>query len=273
MPHDVVDPLVRNDVRVTGAIDRSRAMVFVHGFGTDQTAWREVASAFADDFKIVSFDSVGSGKIDPTAYGHVQSDFLNLEVYATHLIEICEALGLDKPVLVGHSLGAMTCVVAANRRPELFSRLVLIAASPRYLDADGYRGGLTPADVDNIYAAIVERYGEWADAFAPIAMGNPEKPELARYFAETIRSIPPKWPMTVLCSILQQDHRDTVRKVSLPTLLIQSAEDFCVPAEVAHFLNRSIAGSRLMVIDATGHLPHVSAPRAVIAAMSEFVRG
>src|SRR4051812_9152457 len=56
----------RNNVHVYG---RGRQpMLFAHGFGCDQAMWRYVAPAFADDYRIVLFDYVGSGKSDWSAY-------------------------------------------------------------------------------------------------------------------------------------------------------------------------------------------------------------
>lgn len=266
-----IDPLIKNNVTVTGNPAANRTIVFVHGFGTDQTAWQAVATAFREDFRIVLLDNVGAGKSAPDAF--VQHRYLNLHAYAADLLDICTALGLADAILVGHSAGAMSCVLAAIQRPACFSRLILIGASPRYLDAPDYRGGFSKADLDAIYSAIPGHFAEWADAFAPLAMANPEQPELARYFAETIKSIPAEQALTVLCSIFQSDHRADVGRLDRPTLLIQSREDVAVPRQVADFLHRQIHGSVLQVIAATGHLPHVSRPEAVIAAMRDFIAG
>lgn len=264
-----VDPLARNNVTIAGNLEAGCTMVFVHGFGTDQTAWKDVAASFAADFRIVLLDNVGAGKSDPAAF--VQHHYLNLHAYAADLLEVCAALKLDSAILVGHSLGAMACLLAATKSPSRFSRLVLIGASPRYRNQEGYQGGFAKSDLDQIYHAVSERYQEWAESFAPIAMGNPDRPNLAQYFAETLKAIPSDRTLTVLCSIFQSDHRADLPKLTLPTLLIQSREDVAVPLAVAEYLNQHIKGSRLSVIDAVGHLPHVSAPAEVVAAMREFL--
>lgn len=264
------DPLRKNHVTVTGRGDAPRSLVFVHGFGTDQSAWQQVQDAFRDDFRIVRFDNTGAGRSDRAAFR--QHRYLNLHAYAADLLDICSALQLRQVTLVGHSVGGMCCVLAAIARPELFDRLVLVGASPRYLDDAGYRGGFTQADLNALYSAVTLSYTEWAGRFAAAAMGNPGQPELAEYFAGTIKSIPPELALTVLCSIFQSDHRADLARLDLPTLLIQARDDVAVPLEVAEFMHRQIRGSQLRVIDAAGHLPHVSAPAAVIEAMSDFVR-
>jgi sigma-B regulation protein RsbQ len=212
----------------------------------------------------------GAGKSDGEAFDRDESRYLNLRGYASDLIEIGEALNLGDAVLVGHSMGAMVAALAAIERPALFARLVLIGASPRYLDAEGYRGGFTKADWQEINLAVANNYALSADAFAPLAMDNPDRPELARYFAESIKAIPVRRGFTVLYSIFQSDYRADLPKLKIPTLLIQSAADRAVPLEAAEYLHQHIEGSQLSVIDATGHLPHVSAPEEVISAMRNF---
>ncbi|APW44755.1 alpha/beta hydrolase [Rhodoferax saidenbachensis] len=264
-----MDPLIKNHVTVLGPADAERTMVFVHGFGTDQTAWREVQAAFTAGCRIVLLDNVGGGSTPPEAF--VQHHYLNLHRYAADLLDVCEALQIRNAVLVGHSVGAMISVLASLRQPERFSRLVLIGASPRYLNDTDYHGGFSKEDLNGLYSAMETSYAEWADQFAPAVMRNADRPGLSQHFAASIKSIPQERALTVLYSIFQSDHRADVKKVRHPTLLIHANEDLAVPLGVAHYLHQSIAGSQLAVVDATGHLPHISAPAAVVQAMQGFV--
>ncbi|WP_265943946.1 alpha/beta fold hydrolase [Dechloromonas sp. A34] len=268
-PLNTLDPLRKNNATVVGNREASQSIVFVHGFGTDQSVWQDVAASFMDDYRVVLFDNVGAGKSPPEAF--VQHRYLNLDTYATDLLDLCTALQLEDAILVGHSLGGMISILATIRNPEIASRLVLVGASPRYLDDEGYRGGFSKSDLDALYKAVTLNYTEWADSFAPLAMANPEKPFLSEDFAATIKSIPADRALTVLCSIFQSDHRAALGKLDIPTLLIQSQNDIAVPLAVAEYLHRHIKHSRLSVIDATGHFPHVSAPAEVVAAIREFI--
>lgn len=262
-------PARRNNVHVRGSTLATRAIVFVHGFGTDQQAWREVAATFEREWKVVLLDNVGSGGTPPEAF--TQHQYLGLERYATDLREVSTELGLRQVVLVGHSMGAMICVLAAIQDPDVASHLVLVGGSPRYLDEEGYHGGFTRKDLDEIYRAMDTGYHDWADANAPVIMGNPERPQLAMAFAQTLKAIPADRALTMLCSILQSDHRSRLAEVRCPTLIVQSRNDPFVPRDVAEHMQRAIAGSRLLVIEADGHLPHVSAPAQVAAAIHGFL--
>ncbi len=59
---------------------------------------------------------------------------------------------------MGHSVSAMIGVLAAARRPELFDRLVLVGPSPRYVDDDGYRGGFSAAEIDELLETMDDNY-------------------------------------------------------------------------------------------------------------------
>ena len=112
--------LRRNNVKISGKGEQ--ALMFAHGFGCDQNMWRFVAPAFEEDYKIISFDYVGSGKSDLKAYSAAR--YAELSGYARDVLEICDALGLEDVIFVGHSVSSMIGVLASIERPELFKSLV-----------------------------------------------------------------------------------------------------------------------------------------------------
>lgn len=264
-----VDPIKRNNVTVTGNLAVEQSIVFVHGFGTDQRAWHEVAAPFMSDFRVVLLDNVGAGNSDASAF--VQHQYLNLNQYATDLFEVCNTLNLRDAILVGHSAGGMICALAAINHQALAAKLVLIGASPRYIDDETYRGGFTMKDIHAIYDSIITKGKSWADSFAPAMMGTPDKPELTKHFADSLKALPSDRALTVLCSILQSDYRNEIGKLSIPTLILQTMHDSVVPLEVAEYLKNKIQHSQMKIIDAKGHLPHISEPAKVIEAVSPFI--
>lgn len=266
---DPKDILRRNNVSVTGNAASGRTLVFVHGFGTDQTAWDAVYPAFAADWRIVRLDNAGAGGAERE--GFEESRYLKLDRYADEMLEVADALQLRDAVLVGHSVGGMIGILSAIRAPDWFSRLVLIGASPRYLNDAGYPGGLSNHDVRDVYEAIQADHQEWTMNYSRLAMQNPDQPELSRSFAKSLRRIPTERVLTVLHSILQSDYRAELPKLAVPTLIIQSQSDPFVPMAVAEYLRRTIRGSRLELIEAHGHLPHISAPETVVAAIRRFL--
>lgn len=261
--------LSKNNLRITGNEHAQKTLIFVHGFGNDQNAWNKIVPAFSKDYRIVLIDNVGASKSNRADFVH--NRYQKLDKYADDLLDVCDTIELKDAVVVGHSAGAMISVLCAIRAPEHFSKVVLIGASPRYLDDVDYYGGFTNADIRDIYAAIQQDHSKWAANFSDMAMQNPDKPEMAEHFAETIRDIPADQILTVLHSILQSDYRKEVMKLKIPTLIIQSKNDVFVPMQVANFLHEKINGSQLELINASGHLPHISAPKVVISAITAFI--
>ena len=77
-------------------------MLFAHGFGCDQNMWRYVAPEFASSYRVVTFDHVGFGGSDMSAYRAER--YSTLDGYADDVLEICHELGLRDVMFVGHSV-------------------------------------------------------------------------------------------------------------------------------------------------------------------------
>src|SRR5436309_11758030 len=119
------DIIRRNNVVVTGR--GTQPLLFAHGFGCDQNMWRFVAAAFESDYRVVLFDYVGSGHSDLAAYDAER--YASLDGYAQDVLDVVHALDLHGVIFVGHSVSSMIGVLAANREPDHFERLVLVGPS------------------------------------------------------------------------------------------------------------------------------------------------
>ncbi|MFJ3395027.1 alpha/beta fold hydrolase [Leifsonia aquatica] len=265
---DATPVLRRNNVRVSGAAT-GRPLMFAHGFGCSQEMWRLVAPAFEADHPVVLFDLVGSGGSDLAAYDAGKYD--SLHGYADDAIEIAEELGLTDVVFVGHSVSSMIGVLAAIRRPDLFGALALVSPSPRYVDDEGYRGGFSQEDIDGLLDALDRNYLNWSATLAPQIMGNPGLPELGDELTESFCRTDPEIARQFAQVTFLSDNRRDLPKVTVPTLVLQCAEDIIAPVAVGRHVHENIAGSTFVQLDATGHCPHLSAPQEVVSALREFV--
>jgi sigma-B regulation protein RsbQ len=266
---DTPDPLRRNAVSITGNVNADDTLVFIHGFGNDQTVWSAIAPEFAASHRVVLLDTVGSGHADPAAYKAHR--YLNLQRWADDLVEVLQALELTRgATLVGHSVGGAISMLAAAGAPTLVRQLALIGASPRYREDDGFPG-MTSADIDLIYNAVINGYEQWADAFAAHVMGHPDRPSLARTFAASLKQMESRQALTTLQAILTSDLRAMLPRVGQRTLLLQSRHDPFVPLAVAQYMHRTLPRSELVVIEGEGHHPHLGAPQAVTDALRAFL--
>ena len=259
----------RNNVKVAG--EGPSTVLFAHGYGCDQNMWRMVAPAFAADHRIVLFDHVGAGHSDLSAYDRTK--YATLGGYAQDVIEICTELGLSGVTYVGHSVSAMIGVVAATARPDLFGRLVLIGPSPRYMDAaDGYVGGFSEEDILGLLESLDNNHLGWAAQMAPVIMGNLDRPELGQELTNSFCRTDPEIAKHFARVTFTGDNRADLSKVTTPTLILQSDQDAIAPEAVGRYTHEQIPGSRLVVLEATGHCPHMSAPAATSSAIRSFLR-
>jgi sigma-B regulation protein RsbQ len=263
-----VGVLERNNVTVSGRPD-GPVLLFAHGFGCDQHMWRHVAPAFADTHRIVLFDHVGSGRSDLTAYDPAR--YGSLDGYARDILEICHELELQDVVLVGHSVAAMMGVLAAAAEPGRFAGLVLVAPSPRYVDDDGYSGGLRVEDVEGLLSAMDGNYLGWAAATAPMIMGRPDAPELGEELASSFCQADPDIARQFARVTFLADNRSDLERVTVPTLVLQCSDDVLAPPEVGDYVHEHIAGSTLVRMRATGHCPNLSAPDETVEAIAAFL--
>ena len=260
--------LERNNVTVRGVPD-GQPMLFAHGFGCDQSMWRFIWPAFEDEYRIVLFDHVGAGRSDWSAFD--RDRYSSLQGYADDVVAICEELALEDVVFVGHSVSAMIGVLAAAERPERFSRLVLVAPSPRYIDDDEYVGGFSREDIEDLLESLDSNYLGWSSAMAPVIMGNADRPELAEELTNSFCRADPEIAAVFARTTFLSDNRSDLARVGTPTLVLQCSQDAIAPQSVGEYVQGQLADSRLMLLDAVGHCPNLSAPEATVAAMRAFL--
>ncbi len=258
----------RNNIHELGQPD-GRPILFAHGFGCDQMVWRYVAPDFERDHRVVLFDHVGAGGSDLGAYCPLR--YVSLDAYAEDVLELCGELDLRDVVFVGHSVSAMIGVLAANLEPERFGALVLVSPSPRYLDDDGYPGGFTQRDVEELLETMEVDYLGWSTTMAPAIMGNEERPELGAELTRSFCRMDPEVARQFARVTFLSDNRADLPQVRVPTLVLQMTEDIIASEAVGRFVHRTITGSEFRLMAATGHCPNLSAPVETIAAIRDFL--
>ena len=261
----------RNNVVVSGAGDRP--IIFAHGFGCDQTMWRDVAPNFERDYRVVTYDLTGAGASDLSAYDFDR--YSALEAHAEDLVKICGELNLSDAILVGHSISASIAILAANSVPDYFSSLVLISPSPSFLDDEstGYTGGFSREDIEELVAFMDENYLGWSEQMAPVIAGQPAgepaADDLTRGFCRTDPQIAAHFGRVTFLS----DRREDMRRSARPSLVLHCDDDPLVPMPVAEWMRDNIPGATVEVMSVTGHCPHMTAPEQTVAAIRRYLKG
>ena len=260
--------LKRNNVKISGT--GQQAMMFAHGFGCDQNMWRFVAPAFEDEYKVILFDHVGAGRSDLSAYNRTK--YSTLRGYADDVLEICRELDVTGGIFVGHSVSAMIGVLAAIKEPERFEKLVLVGPSPCYINDHDYVGGFAREDIEALLDSLESNYLGWSRTMAPAIMGNPDRPELGEELTNSFCRTDPEIANHFARVTFLSDNRADLPKLKTEALILQCSNDVIAPEAVGQYVHRVLDNSRLVVMQATGHCPNLSAPDETIAAMRTFLQ-
>jgi sigma-B regulation protein RsbQ len=264
-----MDPLVRQNVMRSGT-PGGQPLLFAHGFGCDQTMWRHVAPAFTDRYEVITFDHIGAGGSDLSAYDPVK--YADLRGYASDILEIVEALDLRDVVLVGHSVSAMIGALAVIEAPERFSSLVMVGPSPRYIDDGDYTGGFSREDIDELLDSLASNFLGWSAAMAPAIVGNPDRAELGAELTASFCRMDPDIARQFARATFLSDNRQDLGRISVPTLVLQCADDIIAPSSVGAYVAGAVPDGTLVQMSATGHCPNLSAPEETVAVIDDFLR-
>lgn len=260
------------NVHEMGRVGDAAAPTFVlaHGWGCDQTMWHSAAELMPGA-RCILFDWPGAGQSDFSAYDPVRHQAL--QGYADDLVALMDELALADPVYVGHSVAASIGALAAVRAPRLFGQLAMLAPSPCFLnDLPGYEGGFEPEQLHALVHGLAEGQSAWAQAMAPVVMGNAERPELAQHLERKFCAMDPAIAVRWAKATFLTDVRPAIPKLEVPTLVMQCRDDALVPPAVGTWLLRHLRIPRLVQLQATGHCPHVGEPAEVAQVLLESCR-
>ncbi|MGE7915421.1 alpha/beta fold hydrolase [Lysinibacillus xylanilyticus] len=263
----MIDVIVRNNVKIIGK--GNQTIIFAHGFGCDQNMWRFITPAFEENFQVILFDYVGSGKSDLSAYK--SEKYNTLQGYVQDILDIIDFLKFKEIIFVGHSISSMIGMLASIKRPESFKKLVMIGPSPCYLNDGAYRGGFELSDITELLDMMEMNFSGWASYLAPIAMKNPEIPSLSQELEQTFIAANPVIAREFAEVTFLSDYRDDLVKATVPSLIMQCSDDSIVPIEIGDFLHIHLTNSTLIVMEAKGHYPHISHPEETIRCIKAFL--
>jgi pimeloyl-ACP methyl ester carboxylesterase len=238
-------------------------VVFLHGFFGDHRVWRHQRE-LADEYTLVAWDAPGCGR------SSVPPPTFRMEDYADTLAGFVEALGLDRPHVVGNSFGATLALALAIRHPAIPRSLV---------PADGYAGwsGSFPPEVvaqrlhqslPDLELPAQQVVAKWMPGFVTEAA----PPWVTDELGTIIAGFHPDGMRVMIRALAEADLREALPGLRSPTLLIWGERDVRSPLAVAEDLHARIPGSRLVVIPGVGHLSHVEAPDAFNAEVRGFLR-
>lgn len=231
--------------------------------------WRFITPAFEKDYDIILFDHVGSGNSDETQYDF--NKYNSLGGYADDVIELVEALTLEKVVFVGHSVSSMIGLLSAAKRPDLFQRLVMVGPSPCYINKGDYYGGFSKEDIDELVETLESNYLGWSSFITPVIAGNPDKPEFSKELHNSFCRMNPTIAKHFAKVTFLADNRRDLSTVSTPTLVMQTHPDAIAPVKVGEYVYKNLQNGTYIQMEASGHCPHLTAPEQTIKVIKDYL--
>ena len=259
---------IRNNGRIRG--EGSKTLLFAHGFGCEQRIWEPVIEALSNSYKIVTFDYVGCGESDFSNY--ISKRYDSLKGYAQDLTEVVQTLGLTDITLVAHSVSGSIASLAYPELANKVSKIVMLNPSPRYIhDLPSYESGFSRSDVDELMVLMEQNFFQWAEYMSPKVMENSDNPQLAETLESYFIAGDAQLTRNFAKATFYSDVRDTLPKLKCPVLILQAKADIVVPQKVSEYMAEKLPLAKLVVMDARGHYPQLSAPKLVAQYIHEFV--
>jgi pimeloyl-ACP methyl ester carboxylesterase len=238
-------------------------VVLLHGYvGDGATTWRGQLDALSDQFTVVAWDMPGAGRSSdpPESFG--------LEGYADCLAGFIGRLGLERPHVVGLSLGGAVALELYRRHPRVPATLVLASAYAGW-------GGSLPADVGSQRLrqalALSELSGEeFVGTLLPTMFSEGTAPEAVAAFGASMVGFHPAG-FRAMARASAGNVREVLGRIEVPTLLVYGDKDVRAGMAVAEDLHAAIPGSRLVVLPGVGHVCNIEAPDEFNRVVRDFL--
>ncbi len=232
--------------------DKKRSLLFIHGAGVDHTIWINQYEPMKDGYNIAAVDLPGHGRSE----GKGEVDVF---LYTAWVRKIIDRLGMNKPVVIGHSLGAAIGLVFAVKYGGALSAVVSVGGGVRMPVNEMILAGLKtdPAAVMGLVAKLCvskKSRGSLSDAMSGV---------FARMKPDILHG-----------DFLACDHLDVtheITRITAPTLVICGADDKMTPPAMSHFLADNIEGAKLALIAGAGHMVMLEEPEAFNEVLEAFL--
>jgi esterase len=257
-------------LHVQTAGDPSAPPVLVlHGIMGHVREWDVVVAALAPPHRVVAVDQRGHGRSQWT-------DGYDAQVLADDVIAITGHLGLERPAVVAHSMGAIAAMLAAARCPDRFEWLVVLDVGPDTVSGEmglataAFLAGLAGAS----YASVDEAVAEWS--------GNPlaDEQHLRHYVTHALTTGPDgrlRWRFdaeglqSLLGTVSEPDLWAAVDAITCPVLIVRGQYSPALSPGTAEAMRRRLRDARLAVLPDAAHDLGVEQPRAIAALVTEFL--
>lgn len=244
----------------------SPPLVLLHGWALSAAVWDDLIPLLSPDREIHALDLPGHGRrVDDGRPGTLAEAAGDL---AARLPQGCD--------LVGWSLGGLIALAAAAQYPEKIRRLVLVAASPRFLRDSGWPHAVSPEALEGMRGGIERDHRTTLARFLALQFhGVRESADSLRCLRTRLAAQPPSAQALEdgLDILARTDLREDFARLPLPVAVILGGLDTFAPKGVAEDLRALRPDARIEVIPHSGHAPFLSHPDEFLQALERALHG
>jgi pimeloyl-ACP methyl ester carboxylesterase len=240
-------------------------LVLLHGGLSDHREWRGQIDGLADEFTVVAWDTPGAGgSSDPP-------ETFRMPDYADALAAFVEALGLERPHVLGLSWGSTLALELYRRHPDVPRSLLLTGAYA------GWAGSLPPNEVTRRLETSLRDLDalppeDFVRTWVPSLFTDRAPADVVEGYVAVMAENHRDGVRAMLNAMAEADLRDVLPTIAVPTLLLYGAEDARSRGEVANAMHERIPGSTLVVLPDVGHMSNLEAPEAFNHVVRSFIR-
>ena len=246
--------------------------VALHGFALNCRSWDEVAPALSDQLHWYALDQRGHGLSDRAA---------NLADYSRdHMADdirgFIERAALDRPIVIGHSMGGMNAMTFASRHPQALRALILVDVGPevtvdgaqqvRQFVAGPYEMDSLDDWVEHTHKYYPYRSKEGIRKRLAVSLRETSQGKLAKQFDERFRQAEFRG-----VADSRSDIWETARALRCPTLLLHGEKSPVLKREQAERFAEAVESVRLVTIPEAGHSVAGDQPQAFAEAVRAFL--
>lgn len=241
-------------------------LVLISGFATDHLAWRAVVNDFAKHYQVLLFDNRGAGQTDTPDMDY------SVELFAADTMALCDALGLKKPHIVGHSMGGMIAQTIAHQYSDKISSITVCGSRCRSNKLTEvlfkFIGKLRKENIPREY--LLESFLPWI--FSNEFLEQPEViPTLTAFYLNN------PYPQTnlgydkQLNAVTAFDSGPWIKHIKTPTLVIAAEKDIVIPPEQSREIADKIPHAKYICLPHSGHAMQVEQPEMFAKTVMDFL--
>ncbi|MBI3778353.1 MAG: pimeloyl-ACP methyl ester esterase BioH [Gammaproteobacteria bacterium] len=246
---------------------RGPDVVLVHGWGLHGGIWSDVARELSARYRVTVPDLPGHGR---------SRDFQPQEFTPEGLAGEVQRVLPGPAVWIGWSMGGFVTLAAAQRAPQTVTKLVLVGATPKYVQSPDWPHAMSPTVLDQFALNLEQDYVATLERFLSLQMAAGEDRSVLRRLRDEMfrHGHPPAEALHEGLRLLkQEDRRAALPGIAVPTLVVHGERDRITPVGAARFLAAQMPQAQLELVPAAGHAPFLSHDAYFLDKLKSFLHG